>query len=372
MMAPFKNPGAQTYKGRVYDPDSHASVIRSYGTRNEAEAGEVRGFMRRLKQTRQWDALRLIVAKKLKPIAAYDASHHGTLQALVAGLKAEQADIDLSPLVDEWKETARSQTYVRQVRELVIEGERFPRSEFTRGRCSKFLAGLKVSGSTRNRYRVALSQFARWLVERDVVPTNPLREVRGYTPNPSRMVYYTRDEATRLLWALPQPYRCLEALMCGTGMEWAACAMLEARDFEPLLNAVHARGTKNRWRNRMVKITEAWVLPMIREHTKALAPTDRLFTFSNKMAWDQHRKAVKAANLPASTLHDWRHTYAVQAIRDGMPDAAIKRQLGHAPNSNQLRTVYGVYFPTEADYRTAQTPESATETATSTQKARRA
>ena len=62
--------------------------------------------------------------------------------------------------------------------------------------------------------------FAKWLVEREVLETNPVRDVKSAKPNPARMVWLERKDPKRRIDALPEPYKALEALMAGTGMEW--------------------------------------------------------------------------------------------------------------------------------------------------------
>jgi hypothetical protein len=137
-------------------------------------------------------------------------------------------DIDLVPLVDDWhawllnERVASADRYVEQVRRLLVPREVFPRSAFDRKAIRRHLDSLNVTGSTRNRHRAAFRQFAWWLLERDYLDANPVNDVRSSTENDHRMRYLTPPEVRLHNAALPEPYRALEAIMAGTGMEWGA------------------------------------------------------------------------------------------------------------------------------------------------------
>lgn len=324
------------------------SVRVSTGTSAEEVARDVKKMLRELKANREWQILGGIVAKQVKLPDVYDAWKAGNLDEITDTLD----DIDIEPLVAEWAKHANAK-YVTQVRRLISEGQRFPASRFRRKTISVFLAGLPVSGSTRNRYKAALSVFAKWLVEREVLETNPVRDVKSAKPNPARMVWLSWKDAKRLIASLPKPYRALEALMAGTGLEWSAIANTKRSDVDVEARKIHAQGTKNTHRNRVVRVTEDWAWTEFHAHLKTLHPNSPLFELSQDYALDVHQAASKALGLPASTLHDWRHTYAVNWLKAGGKAAPLKRQLGHAPNSTVVERVYGVWIVSDEDYEIA-------------------
>lgn len=324
------------------------SVRVSTGTTSEEVAKAVRKMVRELRALREWKILDGIVAKQIKLPDVYDAFLSGNLEEITDALD----DIDIEPLVAEWAKHA-NEKYVKQVRRLIPEGQRFPASRFRRKTISVFLAGLPVSGSTRNRYKAALSVFAKWLVEREVIETNPVRDVKSAKPNPSRMVWLSWKQARQLIGALPKPYRALEALMAGTGLEWSAIANTKRSDVDVEARKIHAQGTKNTHRNRVVRVTEDWAWNEFYPHLKTLTPNAPLFEVSQDYALDVHQAASKDVGLQASTLHDWRHTYAVNWLKAGGKPAPLKRQLGHAPNSTVVERVYGVWIVDDSDYEIA-------------------
>jgi integrase len=67
-----------------------------------------------------------------------------------------------------------------------------------------------------------------------------------------------------------------------------------------------------------------------------------------QLSYREVTAALKQACTPVGISnyrsHDWRHTYAVQARRDGYNDQVIAHQLGHKTTT-----------PTASDYRRSQT-----------------
>lgn len=338
---PFQSGGRGAYKCRVTLPDG-TSVIRSCGTDDLATARAVEQFVKTLTRKRQFLALELVVAKRAKLSDIFDAHEAGRLEQVLA----QADDADLAALVHDWQGNPK---YKAQVRAFL--GDRFPASQFTRRAISTFLAGLDVSGSTRNRYRAALSVFARWLVERDVIPHNPVRDVRAHKPNPGRMVWLERPQARALIAALPMPNRALEALFCATGIEWGAAIKLRRRDVDLVAGTVHAEGSKTPWRNRVVRGTETWAWEIFAGYARDFTELAPLFPGLTPAAvLGVHHAAAKILELPRTTLHDWRHTYSVTALRDGYSPQVVAHQLGHR-DSYLVLTRYGRFIVDERDYQ---------------------
>lgn len=355
-MSPFLSKGAKTYKGRCHDRAGNR-YVRSLGTTSKAEANLVQAYLMECRRRRDWRTLDAVIGGRLPAIEAYHLALEGGLAKKLAELDAaekEAAEPDLDPLVTEWSRVATSQKYVMQVRTMIPQGKRYGLSQFSRKAVSTHLASLKVSGPTRNRYRVALSQFARWLVEREYLDANPVRDVRGFKENDPRMMFYERHDALAVLHRLPKPYQAIEALMYGAGLEVGAVLRLRRRDVNTETREVQAKGTKTRWRTRTVRVTVGIAWQVFIEHlARGFTPDAPLFPhITERAALDAHKAACKAAGVTITTLHDWRHTYAIQALKDGLPPQTVKRQLGHSPHSTMLERVYSAWLPkTDADYK---------------------
>jgi integrase len=126
---------------------------------------------------------------------------------------------------------------------------------------------------------------------------------------------------------------------------------------------VRARGSKTANRDRTISVTEAWAWARVAAYLRAHRGLRDALLFAEVMpsdepaalavASDASRRALAAAckvrKIAGYRQHDHRHTYAVQAVRDGMPLPLIAKQLGHA-NTLMVQKVYGKYQPTADDY----------------------
>lgn len=324
----------------------------SCGTRDRDTAVQVEQFARWLvyKSTKEKLALE-VVSGRIPLVRAFDFHSAGRLDEL---LVVPKEDPDLFPLVREWSANERYLLHVGQL----ISGP-FPASQFTRKRIAAFLDGLPVSNSTKNRHRAALSRFARWLIEREILDHNPVRDVQQRKENPPRMAWLERKDAKRLILAVQMPHRAAIALMAATGMELQAVHRVTRRDVDLNARTVRARGGKNFWRDRVVKGTEAWAWDIFAGYAKDFLPDAVLFTVSRDSIRDHHRKAAKRLKLPHTTLHDWRHSYSIWSLRDGIAPTAIARQLGHK-DTMLLHKIYGRFLPDDRDFETHATRTSRT------------
>lgn len=349
----FQSEKGYAFKVRLSRPGRKA-VTLGMGTSDEATVRRMSAFLKLMKARHRWGLIDLLMDDKgISLPKAYDAYESGTLDALIK----EHSSPDLDPLVTEWSKTANAK-YVKQVRAFIKAGERFPGSGFTRGAIAAFLGGLDVSGSTKVRYRAALSVFAGWLVEREVLSYNPVRQVRAAKSNPAREISLEREEAQKLVKQLPAPYNAVEAIMAN-GVERQVVERLNRKDIDLKALTIHARGSKTPHRNRVIRITEAWTVPIIKAHLATLLPNARVFTVRMDTALDIHKRVSEKLGIQVTTLHDWRHTYAVNSLRDGMKPTTVARQLGHR-DASLVHKVYGRFIVDERDY--------VTDSATSTRK----
>lgn len=291
-----------------------------------------------------------------------EAHNRRELPALAHRL--ENPDVDLNTHVSEWQAWLRGRAnttdqtrakYLYQVRCLMPEGIPFPASRFTRRTISVFLAGLTLGAP--NRYKAALSSFGKYLVEREVLETNAVRDVQGAKEAAPRVRFLSRPEAQKLIGAIEtEEARTIHALMCGSGMEVSSVLSLRRRDIDLKENTVHAHGTKRLHRDRTLKVTEPWCWQRLVDYVNRQRglPDAKVFQISYWRVRDAIQRATKAVGIENYRTHDWRHTYAVQARRDGLRDEVIAHQLGNKTTA-MVQNVYGRYTPSASDYQTRQT-----------------
>lgn len=332
------------WKTRITLADGRTGIF-ACGTTSEEVSKDVERMVKTFRHDRQFTPLALVLDNRTKLGDTYDAFKAGTLDQF---LRAQSAP-NLDPLVTEWP--ARSEKYKTQVRCMIPEGIPFPATQFTKTRIALFLdSELTCSGSTKNRYHAALSAFGKWLSRKNVIESNIVRDVERATPNAVSPRWLDRVQAKALIGALPVPYRAIEALMAATGVEWQVIERLVRRDVDLKARTVHARGGKTAWRNRVVRATELWAWQIFAEYAKQFTDAAPLFPVSKFRALDEHLEASTAVELPRTTLHDWRHTYAVQALRDGYSLQVVAHQLGHR-DTTLVQSRYGRFIPDESDYR---------------------
>lgn len=339
-----------------------APVPRSLGITgkdNRDRAVVVCDFLRWLRERGEAWLLDQLAAGKVSVQKAYRAYVDNRLPAFIVELRDGITDTDLEPLVAAWqKELVRQRRpnadtrakYLRQIRTLIEDGKPFRRSQFTRQRIRAWLDALGV-GQT-NRYRAALSSFAKFLVLEDVLSSNPVVLVPMAKESEPRTLHLSQDEARRLLAALPVPFRGFHALMLATGMEFGAASKVKPEDIGN--RQVYAAGTKRSHRRRVVGVYDRWLWAwdLFMADVPAGGPPDKPI-FAG-IDYDNNRaaltKALKAAELPDDyTTHDHRHTWAVQAIKDRVPRPMISHNLGHR-DAAMLDRVYGRFIPTGADF----------------------
>lgn len=374
----FRAKDAKTYKLRVDHPDGRHATL-STGCRDLEDARDVEAVVdrwrgRKGKRHQRLDVLDALIEKRVSLVAAIDAYHAGTLDELLEA--NPRASLDLrarvngapSP-VEQWLEDKRkakrgagqAATYDKQLRVLFPEPT-LPIARFTRKEVWERIDQLDVDTPTKNRYRAAASSLAKFLVKRELLERNFVRDIEGFGENDPRLVYYEIEDAKRLVAALAQPYAALAAAAVGFCMEWTALEHATVADFnlsaEPPI--AHVRGTKRSWRDRYVPLVQElrWVLDSLRPALANKLPTALVFdAITEWRAIDVQRAAAKTLELHAigedefgeHSIHDWRQTHAVALLRWGYSEQIAADHLGHK-NTTLVRENYGRFRPNEHDY----------------------
>lgn len=356
-------------RGRVYWARvprlEQVPVQRSLNTTDRAVALEMCRFLEWLRGRRESWLLDQLASKKATVGEAFEAYRENRLAQFIVDLRDGIQDVNIEPLVAAWQKelervgkpnAAGRAKYLRQVRTFIPEGKPFPASQFKKARVRQWLTELDVSQS--NRYRAALSSFAGFLVESDVIGTNPVLQVKAARESEPRTSHLNQGEAKRLLAHMDGLYKRFHAFLLATGMEYgAAVKVYWPSDFQN--RSVLAQGTKTAHRARTCAVTETWEWAWAIALEKMPAQGHPFRAVNYYAMRTALKRALEAAKLRDDyTTHDHRHTWAVQAIRDGLPLHVVAHQLGHRDPVMTLR-VYGRFIPQTTDY-SVNTPSSAT------------
>jgi integrase len=349
---PFKRPNRSTWYVTLRLPGGE--VRRSCGTADRPTARSIERALRELEQTREWELLNAVVDGKISLGTLYDAVRSKGLETLRVAL----SDVDLEPFVNEWARVhartgVKSDTiahYLHAVRSFMREGVPCFRSTFSKAALDKWLSVYPGSAGTRLKAHAAMSQFAKFLVRRDVIGTNYMRDVQRPRVGPPRVRFLDESDMKRLAEAQDEPYRTLSALLGGSGVEVSVAMALRRRDVDVAHREVRAAGTKTHSRDRVVRVAE-WAWPYLEARCVGLPPDVLLFSAVGVDRWSArsaHHTACEALSIADYTQRDARHSYAVRAIRSGVPAEVVARQLGHA-NAVLVLKVYGRFAPNQQE-----------------------
>ena len=330
-------------------------VKKSTGTHVRAQAIRIQAMLRDLGPTgqRAWDFLDAIRDGQLTIGALFDAysvGPHG-----IDELRTQMTDSDANDAIPGWLKSIRDnvapdtiQHYATHVRTLIPAGIRYPVSQIHRVTIAKWLQNLECTTSTKRKYRAALSSFCNYLVEMGIIAINPVNQVKAPKPGKFRMRHLEHFDVIRLIEMQPEPFRTISALMHGTGMEISAVLRVTRGDLDTKTWMIRAQGTKTASRDRQAYVT-GWVRPYLERHVAGMLPGAPLFPGVTRWAPAKaHKRACDALGITDYTLRDSRHTFAVAAVKAGVPLQLIAHQLGHADTQMVVRC-YGRYQPGQAE-----------------------
>lgn len=333
----------------------------SLETRDAKAAAAVDGFLKEVKQRLdRHGILTAIIRGEMSPVQAFLLGEEQAARYLITQSQ-EDADIELdADMLTRW-ETALVQAgvsektaadYRWQVEQVYPAPRMLSWLREPKG-ISKALRALTCSEATKGRYRAAVASLVKWLMDPavDLLDVNPMPSVVSFKQAAVRDLWYTREDARKLIMALPMPYRAAAALAYACGWEWAAVENATAGDLDLDGLTAMARGTKTRTRKRLTVILDPWVLPILRDVKAGKLPSARLFP---DLKVDKnvkvHQATCKALGMPVSTFHDWRHTFAVNALKDGHSIELTAQMLGHA-TTTMVRTRYGRYALSDGEIK---------------------
>lgn len=235
--------------------------------------------------------------------------------------------------------------YRRQV-ELLLPRPLY-QSMLTPKAISEALERLDASGATKNRYKAAVGSLCAYLHRVGRLDANPMPQVARFGHSRPRELWHSTEESLRVLERLPAVQQGMEAVMWACGWELAAVRNALVEDFDLVAGTAFARGTKTPSRRRMTVITEASALPYLEQALKGKLPKARVWPEADRAEaiLRVHKQACRAARVEVSTLHDWRHTFAVREIRKGRSLQFVAQMLGHR-DTTPVQRIYGRYVLT--------------------------
>lgn len=341
MSAAFRKAG----RFQIYVPNSAGGLVqRSTESRDPAIERGMRRMVAQLRDAHRWEILNRVAAPRRRgeaPLtlrrlyAAYVADP--TLRTFEAALVTP----DVVPLIPDWLRSLEAEHGTRasgaraefEAAARSFLGARCAAGEITPERVRRWIDETTGSSGTRRAKLYRVRSFVRWLVERGVLSTNPIRDVRAPRRGRPRMRYESSATDCRIALAAPDTtYRLLFALVHATGLDVSPALTLKRRDVDLQTATVRGAGSKTRTRERQRVEIEPWAVPIVREAVQGLLPNAPLFPgITRHMAHHHHAAtcALEAVAVEDYTLRDARHSWAVRArLERGLSFEDIAEHLG--------------------------------------------
>lgn len=363
-MSAFRRKGLTVYQVKVFDRHTDTWVTRKLSTRDAVLSRRMQSMLDVLHPLgkRAWEILDAIVDGRFSVPEVFDIYLEEGRD--VDRVRVRMEDVNLEPYVAQWIKNPGGRVkpgsdsaahYLHHVRSLLPKGERFPLHEFTSARIQQHIGDLVASPATKRKAGAAISSFAKWLFRAAVLKQKPMRDVELPAAGPPRIHYLETPDAIRLAEAQHGQYKAYSALLAGSGIEVSVALALRPRDVDRKHHEARAIGTKTYTRDRIARVAD-WAWPFFEPLLDKKHPDARIFDEipDRWTAGDVHKAAVDALVEKGHTIYagytmrDHRHTWAVRAIRAGMPVELVARQLGHVDGTLVLK-VYGRFVPKQEE-----------------------
>lgn len=207
-------------------------------------------------------------------------------------------------------------------------------------------ASKKASTSTVRHYFVVLHCFFNWATRKQHIKINPVAALNIKKPKPKLINPYTKDEIKKMLTLcdndvkhnakfLGTRNKALIFFLLDTGARLSELTGIRCIDLD-LSNGtcvVNGKGEKQR-KVGLSKGTRKMLLDYMlyrqTDHTDRLWVTEEGKTLNNSGVQSlMQRMKQRAAITGNGSIHRWRHTFAITALRNGMDPFHLQLLLGH-------------------------------------------
>lgn len=198
-----------------------------------------------------------------------------------------------------------------------------------------------LSKKTTLNIHIGLSAFYSYAVRAGLAPVQLMRQIPRPKPERRALVPFTRDEIKALLGSIAQTRlvkrnRALLLLLLDCGVRASELCSLDLRDYDAKHARIRVLGKGDKERILPMAVTTSKALnsyvAAVRKHA---APADPLFvsrsgarlTRGGLLQWLYDLGA--RAGVPDCHPHRFRHTFAIQYLRNGGDVYSLQMMLGH-------------------------------------------
>jgi integrase len=193
------------------------------------------------------------------------------------------------------------------------------------------------SDSTRHDFLGVLVSVFKWAERAGVVASNPLQHVRK-PAKASRgdKALISAEEYSRLVEAASRPFCLFLTVLHATGARPGEVAAITAENFDAATGVVHLRDhkTAHLGKRRILYLPPPIVALLVSQ--REVYPSGALLRTRMGNPWGHDVLVHEMARLrrrvavPHATLYGFRHSFATDALANGVPDAQVAALLGHS------------------------------------------
>lgn len=197
----------------------------------------------------------------------------------------------------------------------------------------------KVSPATTNRALMRLKAiFNKAIAWKKYSGDNPVREVKFFKEDNSRLRYLEKEEIVKLLSKCRAQLKAIVILALNTGMRRGEILNLKWHDVDFRRNIIYLLRTKNN-EKREIPINEAVRTALIKVQKHPESP----YIFCDKTGKSFYSvrtsffTALKKAGIINFRFHDLRHTFASHLVMAGVDLNTVRELMGHKSLEMTLR-----------------------------------
>lgn len=239
--------------------------------------------------------------------------------------------------------------YTNTLRKLTAYLDDKPAREISRSDLRKFLAAQSVSKKTLSNYHIGLSVFFKWCLAEDLIEENPLigiprpkPEQRTIEPIPEAHIRAILQATERVTYQrggkevtayLPDRYRnrAIILMLLDTGLRASELCSITRKKLDLVTRSVKIVGKNSKERVLYFSPTTAQAIWKMDDTS-----SDYLFSGNANRPLDRSNlrhileRACDRAGVPRYSPHDFRHTFAVNFLRNYPNIYALQKMLGHS------------------------------------------
>ena len=188
---------------------------------------------------------------------------------------------------------------------------------------------------------VLLRQIVNFALSRGMIATDPLRGMKLARPKTPPQPFWSRAEMDQIIAGAGKPQRPVFILLAETGMRVGELQHLTWDDVDLVNGVIHVQA-KDNWKP---KTGDARVIPMSPAARTVLAERPRTFRWvftaspskhfpagdhpvSERRLLEHLKRVLKRLGLRGH-VHTFRHSFISHALIQGVPEAVVRRWVGH-------------------------------------------